>query len=81
MFEWFKRKKENADDELKKRLAKKLAIYNASDASEDTTHTTFTEIDFGHGPVKIPKINITGDVWEEADPHDTTQWRKDEENA
>jgi hypothetical protein len=78
MFGWFKKKKVDKEAELRASLAKSLENYNPDD---DTTATTFTEIDFGDGPVRIKKVTIKADPnmdpWAE-NPADTTQWCKDE---
>jgi hypothetical protein len=56
MFNWFKKKK-NKDEELKAKLAEKLKDY-AAPVVEDTTDTTFTDVEISPGvTVKVPKIN------------------------
>ena len=52
MFGWFKKKK-NKDGELKIKLANSLAKYAAE--QEDTTDTTFTDVEIDGVSMKIPK--------------------------
>ena len=81
----FNRAQKRADRELaqqKANLAKQLENYVPAD---DETQTTFTDIDFGDGPVKVSKITITSQVyadpWSEMDAKGTSQWLKDEKRA
>jgi len=76
MFSWFK-KKIDPDAALRARLAATLEKY---DPEKDTTDSTFTDIDFGKGPVRVKKVNIKAlpesDPWS-VHPGDTTQWNRD----
>ena len=75
MFGWFKKK--DPDAALKASLAAALEKYNPD---EDDTESTFTDIDFGNGPVRVKKVNYAiqpgMDPWA-VHPGDTTQWNRD----
>lgn len=76
MFNWFKKK--DPDAALRESLAASLEKY---DPDEDNTASTFTDIDFGNGPVRVKKVNYAiqpdMDPWA-VNPGDTTQWCKEE---
>jgi hypothetical protein len=81
----FNRKQKAAEQEearQKANLAISLAKYVRDD---DESESTYTDVDFGEGRLRIPKITLESkygdDPWAEASPADTTHWLKDENQA
>jgi len=63
--------------ELNARLAERLKYYNAD---EDDSVSDFSEINFKENPDKTSDItdrNANVDVWGQANPAETTQWKKE----
>ena len=60
MFKLFKKEKTDAqkDAELRASLAARLADYVPDVTQLDTTDTSYTDVDFGHGLMRVPKINV-----------------------